>query len=139
MPFLTDLHARYASGRNRWMLFAPLVYQTHAGERITVPDGFVTDLASIPWLARAIVPNNRAERLPAVVHDYLFVIQDRSLSEANRVMRESMIDAGVGWYARAMINAGLSIGSWVAWRRHARALRDDRSAFLATYGIQHAN
>lgn len=135
MPFLTSLDARYTEGRNKWALFSPLVYETWAGEEIVVPWGFVTDLASIPFLARAIVPHNGAERMPAVIHDYLFVIQDRSLSETNRIMREAMIDTGVSWYSRTMINAGLAIGSWVAWRRNARALKEAPDVFLGEYGL----
>lgn len=135
MPFLSDLHTRAAEGRNHWALTMPLVYRTHEGEDIVTPAGFLTDLASIPWLARTIVPHNRAERMPAVLHDYLFVIQDRPLAEVNRLMYEAMRETGVGLYARTMIRAGLMMGSWVPWRRNAQAIRDDRHGFMRKYGL----
>lgn len=135
MPFRTELYVRAAAGRNRWALVRPLIYVTHAEEMIIVPSGFITDLASIPWLARTIVPHQRAERMPAVVHDFLFVIQDRTLPEVDRIIKEAMQDTGVGWYARTMINTGLAIGSWAPWRKNASALREDRAAFLRSYGL----
>lgn len=136
MPFRTELHTKITYGRNRWELTLPLVYETVSGETIVVPPGFVTDLASIPWLARTIVPHNRGERSPSVVHDFLFVIQDRELHDANTIMYEAMREEGVGLYARAMIRTGLMIGSWVPWRRNARALGGSgRDEFLRSYGL----
>ena len=135
MPFRTELHTRIAPGRNRWFLTLPLVYETHQGEMIVVPPGFITDLASIPWLARTIVPHNRGERMPAVVHDFLFVVQDRTRAEADGIMREGMQDTGVGWYSRTLIALGLGLGSWLPWRRNARALARDRDGFLRSHGL----
>ena len=135
MPFRTELYTSIAPGHNRWALALPLVYETHAGELIIVPPDFITDLASIPWLARTIVPHNRGERMPAVVHDFLFVIQDRTRAEADGIMRQAMLDTEVGWYARSMIGAGLRLGSWLPWRRNARALGQDRGGFLRSYGL----
>ncbi len=138
MPFRTELYTRIADGRNRWALTLPLVYESEAGETIIVPPGFITDLASIPWLARTIVPHNRAERMPAVLHDYLFVIQDRTLGEVNALMYEAMRDTGAGLYARTMIRAGLSVGSWVPWRKNARAIERDPWGFFESHGLDPA-
>lgn len=138
MPFRTELHTRVGSGRNEYILTLPLVYETDVGETIVVPPGFITDLASIPWLARTIVPHNRAERMPAVLHDYLFVVQDRPLGEVNALMYEAMRSTGVGLYARTMIRAGLTLGSWVPWRRNARERERNPWRYYEFHGLDPA-
>jgi len=39
---------------------------------ITVPCGFVTDLASIPWIAQIIIPKLGKQNRSSIVHDYLY-------------------------------------------------------------------
>jgi hypothetical protein len=69
--FQTALVAEAVDGG--WRLHAPLVYYSDVlGRTVTVPTGYVTDLASVPRLFRFIVPvANAKNRRAAVVHDYL--------------------------------------------------------------------
>lgn len=136
MPFKSHLIVQEAPSHGEWILHLPLIYQTWQGEEIVVPEGFVTDLASIPWPVRQLVPHNAKERSPAVIHDYLFVIQDRPLSEANHIMMDAMIDTGTARHARWLIYAGLMVGSWVAWQRNKLLAEIDRKAFLTSNGLK---
>lgn len=58
--------------KGKFELTKPLVYCSKIyGSAITVPIGFPTDFASIPWLLRSIIKVNGRHRPAAVVHDFL--------------------------------------------------------------------
>jgi hypothetical protein len=104
------------------------VYQDTRGKyRITVPTGFVTDIASVPrfaWTLAGILPDG-LHRAAAVVHDFLYqwrgrlrpgcleaclsnstwVPSDRVFTrqDCDKIFLEAMKDAGaVPWKANAM-------------------------------------
>src|SRR5437764_1311818 len=56
-----------------FMLVDPLFYEIkRTGKVITVPAGFVTDFASVPWYARWLISVLGRHSIPAIVHDYLY-------------------------------------------------------------------
>lgn len=70
MPFLTRLHGIAGPGPKVWTLSHPLIYRDPvSGVVYLCPRNQVSDLASIPRLARWLIPGNGRERAPAVVHD----------------------------------------------------------------------
>lgn len=86
-----------------------------AFEPVEVPQGFVTDLTSVPrgfwqWLR----PEGRYA-YAAVVHDYLYWTQSRSREEADRILRFAMEDSKVDGFRRWTIYQAvdkLGQGSW---------------------------
>jgi hypothetical protein len=55
-----------------FVLIAPLIYYSDlVGGEIVVPEGYRTDLASIPRIFQTIIQVNGRHRRPAVIHDYL--------------------------------------------------------------------
>ena len=55
-----------------WKLHDALKYRsTILGYTLTVPAGYRTDLASVPWFFRRFFPQDGPWTLAAVVHDYL--------------------------------------------------------------------
>jgi hypothetical protein len=122
------------SGRSLWALQKALVY--HAGpdrsERITVPAGFVTDLASIPRPVWSFYPPDGPWVKGAVVHDFLYYTQGSgewhghkgverprpySRTEADQIFWEAMADRGIGVWARFVIWAAVRLGGWLGWAR----------------------
>lgn len=74
--FLTTLTARRAPSKNNpnklaWVLVVPLLYQSEIFGRITVPEGFETDFASVPRIPLAYWLFGDSAHAAAVVHDYL--------------------------------------------------------------------
>lgn len=64
----------------RWETGRDLEY--HVGykgsdERIRIPQGYITDLASVPWLATLFIPRSGFYNACAVLHDYLYHKQGR--------------------------------------------------------------
>lgn len=103
-----------------WLLLADLVYQTKAGEVITVPAGFDTDLASIPRIFHSVIPVNGKHRSPAIIHDYLYVVQDRSRSEADAIFLEAMESVGVRWTQRQTMYWAVRVGGWLPWNQRKK-------------------
>lgn len=71
-----------------WILGGPLVVAVLAGGdtvgTVTVPRGFVTDGASVPWLAQLATgwrPWDEPQRWGAIVHDWLYCCNGRSLTD----------------------------------------------------------
>lgn len=118
MPFLTPLDVR-ATGRRRWTLLADLVYKA-SGIVLTIPSGFVSDLASIPALFRGVLPVNDRHREAAVVHDYLYESQIVTRAEADAIFLVAMEESGVSLWKRTMMYSGVRAGGWLAWRKHAK-------------------
>lgn len=89
-----------ASGKN-WELRGPLTYESGIySVPIVVPEGFLTDLASIPFFARWVLPVNDSHRLAAVVHDYLCRHDGFDRPLADRIFLEAMAVLGVPRWKR---------------------------------------
>lgn len=104
-----------------FVLHQPLVYLTKVGapegkiNKITVPAGFKTDLASIPrFFWRVLPPVGRYDKA-AVVHDYLYQFNGVTRKQADDVLLEGMRVLGVpGWQCN-VIYAGVRVGGWKPW------------------------
>jgi len=124
-------HPATREGRSLWGLQRELAYQTVAGDTITVPKGFVTDLASIPRLVSGVLPPDGPWTEAAVVHDCLYFTrgglqlwygrrcisraQPYSRAEADDILREAMADIGVGLVQRNIIWTGVRVGGGKGW------------------------
>ena len=66
------------AGRSLWALQRDLSYTTgDTSDVITVPAGFVTDLASIPRLVWSFYPPDGPWVKAAIIHDFLYDTQGR--------------------------------------------------------------
>lgn len=103
-----------------WTLIAPLSYRTKTGHLITVPAGFVTDLASIPQFAWSLgfAPDGPWAKA-AVIHDYLYSTKGQggvyTRAQADSILDEAMADLGVPGWRRAIIWAAVRVGGASGW------------------------
>jgi Protein of unknown function (DUF1353) len=93
--------------------------------RVSVPQGFVTDLASIPRIAWWLLPRQERYTHPAIIHDYLYWIQDiiGGKPHADTVFLYAMRDFNVPWWKRSIIYYGVSLFGRRAWNLN-RSLRE---------------
>lgn len=71
VPFIeTPLDARYQPDTDTWRLLAPVTYRGDAGI-YTVPEGYVTDFATVPRLLWIFMPPSGRWNQAAVIHDWL--------------------------------------------------------------------
>lgn len=122
MKFTTPLQLQRVEdssrdGRGTWLLLGPLGYQSELIGLVTVPAGFVTDLASVPRLPVAFFLAGGLAHAAAVVHDWLYTTHQTDRATADAVFKEAAQACGVSaWRAYLMwlgVRAG-GAGSWAA-------------------------
>lgn len=116
--FTTPLRLEADKRPDHWVLLADLIWHSDT-ERIVVPAGFVTDLASIPRPLRGILNQNGNSRRPAVLHDYLYQTQSLPRAAADEIFRRALAAEDIGAVGRFVYWSGVRIGGWLAWRNKA--------------------
>lgn len=113
--FLTELDTTLVDDTPRWKLLADFVYQSDLAGKITVPRGFVTDLASVPRIPLVYELFGGKANEAAVVHDWLYTCHATDRKTADAVLQEAAKVAGVsGWRAWFMW-AGVRLGGASRW------------------------
>ena len=102
----------------KWTLADECIYQSAlldaggAPIRVVVPEGFETDLASIPRIARVFIVKNGLHRAAAIVHDYLCRLGLLfSRVQADRIFLEAMKVCGVPLVRRRLMFWAVSINT----------------------------
>lgn len=142
MRFITPLVLVAADDDHEWLLDQHFViYITSNDSTITVPKGFVTDLASIPSVFRWLpgMSPTGSSRKAAVLHDYLYAIQDRSRAQADDLFLTALEACDVSWLVRRAMYVGVRAGGWVAWNSRAKARDADPAKYWAETGLEARN
>jgi len=113
-----------AKAPNTWILAKEFSYVTLAlgkPAKITVPEGFENDLASIPRLLAWAFPVNGRHRWAAVIHDWLYSnggeIEGLRLTrkQCDQIFLEGMETMGVGRVKRSLMFRGVRAGGMFSW------------------------
>lgn len=120
-----DLRAHEAG---EWVMLAPLPFVTEAGEVITVPAGFVTDLASIPSPFRPVLDRNGKSRKPAVLHDWRYCLKAGTRADADALFLEALKAEGVSLVERWAMYLGVRAGGWLYWNKRTGLAPSDFTA-----------
>jgi len=107
-----------------WKVCGSFIYCVGAegsDDKIEVPDGFLTDFASVPRVFWRIFPPTGKYGKAAVIHDYLYRFpQNRTRAECDLIFYEAMVVLGVGFVTRHTIYRAVCMCGWVPWRQHRR-------------------
>lgn len=128
--FATPLIVSPLPDGRRWKLFHPFTYKLNSAFGkidVTVPAGFVTDFASIPWVFWSWLPSWGKYGKAAVVHDYLYqkhgvgasksIILIFNRKQVDGVFLAAMLESGTKpWKARMMFVAVRLFGRR-SWKR----------------------
>ena len=118
--FLTELDAKLIKDDLIWKLDSPLIYESDILGLIEAPEGFETDLASVPRVPFVyMIWGGKAHR-EGVIHDYLFRCDSvplASYSQANAVFFEAMATRGKPVYVRYPMWWGVVLGGWTAYHK----------------------
>lgn len=102
-------------------------------KRVEVPQGFVTDLASIPRIFWRELPRTGRYAHAAIVHDFLYWTQTVARAVADEIFDIDMIETGTpGWKASAIAGAVRTFGSG-AWEENARLKAKGEKRFLKKF------
>jgi len=101
-------------------------FRYRIGERdskqiIEVPNGFITDGASIPGIVQNILSPWGQYGKAAVLHDFLYKTNLLGSQKASdQLLLEAMEVLGVSKWQRVVIYRALRIGGWVAWNNYRK-------------------
>jgi hypothetical protein len=109
-----------ATAPDRWVLLSPLTWDD--GMPLTVPTGFVTDLASVPRMLRGMLDVAGRSRRAAVLHDWLYTTQTLSRAHCDAIFRNALTAEGVSIAGRWIYWAGVRVGGWLAWGSKATSI-----------------
>lgn len=99
-------------GRKRWRVLSGLEYQSDLlGRVVHVPQGFETDLDSVPRLPLVYLIAGEQAPASAVVHDWLLETETPWALSA-KVFREAMAVEGVPAWLRALMYSAVRAHGW---------------------------
>jgi hypothetical protein len=119
-----------------YYLDGPLHWIPNFGEKLTavsVPTGFVTDLASVPSVLWSKYPPIGRYAYAAVIHDYLYWVQTGTREEADEILRAAMADAKVDSGTVSDFYNALSLFGGAAWNRNKEARQKGEKRILALF------
>jgi uncharacterized protein DUF1353 len=109
----------FAEGRY-WIVRQPITYVVGVSkESVTVPVGFVVELASIPPTLQSIIQQNGRYLLPAVVHDFLYWKQTCNRAQSDGILRLAMIEQNAAYLQWTAIYDVVRIAGSFTWDLNA--------------------
>ncbi len=111
MPFKSEVEGRFL-GDDKWQLTKVLIYETLSGNLIIVPQGFISDGASIPRFFWRLIgsPWSGKYGRAAVVHDFMCFSKEFTRKQADIVFYESMKELGVPYWKRKIMYFAVRFG-----------------------------
>jgi Protein of unknown function (DUF1353) len=101
---------------------------------VEVPQGFVTDLTSVPRLLRFFLPREGRYAYAAVVHDYLYWVQTHvSRQQADKIFWFAMRDQKVPAWKMRLIHSAVSWLGGFAWRANAQLRKSGERRVLYAF------
>jgi Protein of unknown function (DUF1353) len=88
--------------------------------RVCIPRGFVTDLASTPQILWSMLPRAAAYSYPAIIHDYLYWFQPCDRTTADDVFRTAMTELKISKVKVLTLYAAVRTAGANAWDGNAR-------------------
>lgn len=139
--FTNSLKTEWLPSGGHWRLTES--FEFHSGEAgsgmfIRCEEGMVTDLASIPWFARWLVPKVGMDAQASVVHDRGYrdgfvlvrIVVDGVAHEKRVAVSRGVVDSIYMQAMRALktkmtrreaIYRAIQVGGWVVWNKYRRA------------------
>lgn len=128
IPF-KDWDYYYTRGISTW--------KPNAGQNlksVDVPDGFVTDLTSIPQIVWSFgIRPEGPYAYAAIIHDFLYWMQDRSRDESDGILLIAMEDSKVEQNLRNRIYKAVRLAGESAWKKNAELKRRGEKRFLRQF------
>jgi uncharacterized protein DUF1353 len=119
-----------------WVKGGSIRWQPNAWQKlqeVIVPEGFVSDLASIPRVFWQVLRPEGRYAYAAVVHDYLYWTQTRPRGEADQIFKIAMEDSKVDPKTVETVYQAVHRFGQAAWDNNARLKRAGECRFLRRF------
>lgn len=104
-----------------WIVEHEIQYMSEIGGLITIPEGYITDLASVPKPLWPILPPFGRHSGPAIVHDWIYGLRGqftypaKTRKECDQIFREAMLVKRVHAWKRNAMYWGVRAFGWSRW------------------------
>jgi hypothetical protein len=116
--FLSSLDLRDIDD-NKAMVISDLIYRSEIYNGIIiVPEGFITDKASVPRVPIIYMAFGDRSHRESVIHDYLYKTGIVSKVKADRIFLEAMKARAKPLWVRWGMYLGVVVGAYPAWWEH---------------------
>jgi hypothetical protein len=110
---------------------APMVYYIeNTGVPVTVPAGFVTDFASTPRAIWAVLPPFGTYQKAAVIHDYLYWMQECTKDQSDEILYLAMKESNVSPVDILVIYDAVKHFGNDAWIQNSREKEEGLTRFV---------
>jgi len=119
--FTKNLHIAQLKNKDLWRVDKRFEY--HIGsekseEVVSVPEGFITDGASIPRAFWVLIGHPFAEYAQAaVIHDYMYNKRLYWRKRCDKIFLEAMAVLKVSWWKRHTMYRAVRLFGWVPWNK----------------------
>lgn len=103
-----------------WEVKDPFTFKDDEIGVQVVPDGFVSDLGSIPRFFWNIIPPFGPATPAYLAHDFLYFSQQYERSTCDAVLLRLMNVCGVGFFTRHLVYRNVRLFGWMAWEQDAK-------------------
>lgn len=105
-----------------WLKDQVIQWVDTSGVVRTIPEGLISDGYSVPKFLWGLVRGLKS-RLPAYLHDYLYLTHSVTKYEADCIIRDAIIATEGGRYTAWKVFLGLFFGGWYCWWKAGRAIK----------------
>jgi len=112
--------------------WSPLPSAPPGFKKVTVPTGFVTDLASVPRAFWSALRPDGEYSFAAIVHDFLYWTQLITRAQADEILRMAMQELGIEPSVIKVIYEAVRLGGGTAWRQNAQLRANGERRVLKT-------
>ena len=110
-------------GTGIWMVERPFRYYVgseDSNDFIDVPNGTITDFASVPRIFWTILPPYGEYTQAAVLHDYLYQTHLRSKKESDKIFLEAMGVLNVPSWKKYIMYEAVNLFGGIAWKTYGK-------------------
>ncbi|HEV8037226.1 MAG TPA: DUF1353 domain-containing protein [Bryobacteraceae bacterium] len=120
-----------------YFLTKPITWKPNEGQEryqeVSVPAGFVTDLASIPRVFWTLLRPDGRYAYSAIVHDYLYWFQTRPREESDTILKLGMKDFSIDVVTITAIYDAVRVGGGASWSGNERLRKAGEKRILKRF------
>jgi hypothetical protein len=119
--FLTELKLVVLMD-NKFRLTSPFLVSIDSKETIKVPEGFETDLASVPRLPIVYLAVGNTGHKAAVLHDWLYATNYFNRAKCDLLFYHALRESGIGYLNAQAMYLGVRVGGGKAYDFYTKKL-----------------
>ena len=115
--FCTSLQVELQPNEKTWKLLSDLVYDDEKFGLIGVPEGFITDFASVPRIPIVFDLVGDYGQAAASVHDYLYTYGTLSRKDIDSIFHRALLDTGLDKFRSYVMFLGVRLFGWMFFKK----------------------